>query len=473
MENEYNLNPEEVNTILDIENEVKSEDAIDVDIQLQEVVEEEKELEAKSYVFQATPGMSYQYDYPEESIKQEKKKDKNSRKWLLCISMAIVFGIVASGVFYFTNQVLEQAFQQEAEVKKKKEDKQVVGNTQVTTTTTTDNNKELGSVSEVAVNVMPSVVSITNLSIQEVNNFFFGGTTIQEYESSGSGIIIGQNESELLIVSNNHVVEGSSTLTVFFVDGESVEAQIKGTDSDIDLAIIAVPLENVKDETLEKIKVATLGDSDALVVGEPTIAIGNALGYGQSVTTGIVSALGRQMEGLDTQLIQTDAAINPGNSGGALLNARGEVVGINTAKVSADAVEGMGYAIPISDVNDVINELMNRETRNKVPEDKRGALGISGVTVDQMTSQLYGIPQGVHVSEVIEDGAADKAGIESGSVIVKLDENKIKTMEDLTEQLEYYKAGEKVSVTVKVPTESGKYKEKTYTVKLSKKSILE
>ena len=328
-------------------------------------------------------------------------------------------------------------------------------------------------IAQVASNVMPSVVSITNLTVQEVQNFFFGGTTVQEYESSGSGIIVGQNDTELLIVSNNHVVQGSSSLTVSFVDGKSVEAQIKGTDSDIDLAIIAVPLSSIESETMDAIKVATLGDSDALVVGEPTIAIGNALGYGQSVTTGIVSALNRQIEGFDAELIQTDAAINPGNSGGALLNGKGEVIGINTVKVNADAVEGMGYAIPISDVNDIINDLMNRETKTKVAEAQRGALGISGVTVDETTSQLYSMPQGVHVSELIKGGAAEKAGIPKGCIIVKFDNIKIKDMESLTEQLEYYKAGETVEITAKVPSESGEYVEKTYEVTLSKRSILE
>ena len=269
------------------------------------------------------------------------------------------------------------------------------------------------------------------------------------------------------------MVEGSKSLTVSFVDGKSVEAQIKATDGDIDLAIIAVPLAGIESDTMDAIKVATLGDSDSLVVGEPTIAIGNALGYGQSVTTGIVSALNRQIDDFDAELIQTDAAINPGNSGGALLNAKGEVIGINTVKVSADAVEGMGYAIPISDVSDIINDLMNRETRLKVAESEQGALGISGVTVDGTTSQLYNMPEGVHVSEVIEGGAAEEAGITKGCIIVKLDKTKIDDMEELVEQLEYYKAGETVTITVKIPSEKGEYVEKTYEVTLSKRSILD
>ena len=334
--------------------------------------------------------------------------------------------------------------------------------------------------SDVAVvveNVMPSVVSITNLTVQEVQSFFFGGQTYtQEYENSGSGIIIGQNEDELLIVSNNHVVAESTTLTVTFVDGESVEAQIKGTDAGIDLAVIAVPMKDIKASTQESIKVATIGDSDALHVGEQTIAIGNALGYGQSVTSGIVSALDRSIDGFDTTLIQTDAAINPGNSGGALLNAKGEVIGINTVKMNADAVEGMGYAIPITDVREVMDELMNRETRTKVPENMRGALGISGANVDETISQLYNMPVGVCISEVFEDTGADKAGLPIGGIITALDGVKVNSLEDLQELLMYYRVGEKVSLTVQAPRQIGNkisYHEKTYDVVLGSPSTLQ
>ena len=395
--------------------------------------------------------------------KKEKKKRGGAKKWILCVSMAIVFGVVASVVFQASNYFLDGIFEKEDNSGKK------VSTTQISSSTGSEVNSDIAAVAE---NVMPSVVSITNLSVQEVQNFFFGGTTIQEYESSGSGIVIGQNDSELLIVSNNHVVEGSSTLTVSFVDGSSVEAQIKGTDADIDLAIIAVPLSQIEDDTLDAIKVATLGDSDALRVGEPAIAIGNALGYGQSVTYGIISAVSRTIDGFEGELIQTDAAINPGNSGGALLNANGEVIGINTAKVSADAVEGMGYAIPISDVNDVINELMNRETRTKVDSAKQGALGIKGISVDETTSELYGIPQGVQVSELIKGGAAEQAGIPKKCIITKFDGTRVNSMEDLQEQLQYYEAGETVEVVVEVFSESGEYVEKTYEVTLSKQSIL-
>lgn len=469
MDNEHNYSAYEYGNTSNTSNEEPVPETVEVNFVMHNPEPEEEQEQSQEKV-QEQPVYQYRYTYTEpeektEEPKKQKKKSGKAKKWVTCVGMAIVFGVVASAVFQGSNRLVGALFGED------EEPKQMISTTQVTSDK--GDERELTDIAQVASNVMPSVVSITNLTVQEVQNFFFGGTTVQEYESSGSGIIVGQNDTELLIVSNNHVVQGSSSLTVSFVDGKSVEAQIKGTDSDIDLAIIAVPLSSIESETMDAIKVATLGDSDALVVGEPTIAIGNALGYGQSVTTGIVSALNRQIEGFDAELIQTDAAINPGNSGGALLNGKGEVIGINTVKVNADAVEGMGYAIPISDVNDIINDLMNRETKTKVAEAQRGALGISGVTVDETTSQLYSMPQGVHVSELIKGGAAEKAGIPKGCIIVKFDNIKIKDMESLTEQLEYYKAGETVEITAKVPSESGEYVEKTYEVTLSKRSILE
>ena len=404
-----------------------------------------------------------------EKEKTKKKKSGKGRKWLKCIAMALVFGIVASVAFQGSNYVMREYLGIGASQKVEKEIEQVavMGAGENTTS----------DVAVVVENVMPSVVSITNLTVQEVQSFFFGGQTYtQEYENSGSGIIIGQNEDELLIVSNNHVVAESTTLTVTFVDGESVEAQIKGTDAGIDLAVIAVPMKDIKASTQESIKVATIGDSDALHVGEQTIAIGNALGYGQSVTSGIVSALDRSIDGFDTTLIQTDAAINPGNSGGALLNAKGEVIGINTVKMNAEAVEGMGYAIPITDVREVMDELMNRETRTKVPENMRGALGISGANVDETISQLYNMPVGVCISEVFEDTGADKAGLPIGGIITALDGVKVNSLEDLQELLMYYRVGVKVSLTVQAPRQIGNkisYHEKTYDVVLGSPSTLQ
>lgn len=404
-----------------------------------------------------------------EKEKTKKKKSGKGRKWLKCIAMALVFGIVASVAFQGSNYVMREYLGMGASRKEEKEIEQVA--------VMGAGENATSDVAVVVENVMPSVVSITNLTVQEVQSFFFGGQTYtQEYENSGSGIIIGQNEDELLIVSNNHVVAESTTLTVTFVDGESVEAQIKGTDAGIDLAVIAVPMKDIKASTQESIKVATIGDSDALHVGEQTIAIGNALGYGQSVTSGIVSALDRSIDGFDTTLIQTDAAINPGNSGGALLNAKGEVIGINTVKMNAEAVEGMGYAIPITDVREVMDELMNRETRTKVPENMRGALGISGANVDKTISQLYNMPVGVCISEVFEDTGADKAGLPIGGIITALDGVKVNSLEDLEELLMYYRIGKKVSLTVQAPRQIGNkisYHEKTYDVVLGSPSTLQ
>ena len=394
----------------------------------------------------------YDYSYTPE---QPKKKKSGWKKWVRCVAMAVVFGLVASAVFQVTNRVVDGYFGTSTSKK----------NAEATTIVKGDGESVVTDVSQVAKNVMPSVVSIINLSVQEVQYFFFGGTMTQEYESSGSGVIIGQNDTELLIATNNHVVAGNKTLTVTFVDETSVEADVKGTDSDIDVAVIAVPLSDISNETMDAIKIATIGDSKNLSVGEPTIAIGNALGYGQSVTSGIVSALNRSLEEGGVAYIQTDAAINPGNSGGALLNAKGEVIGINTAKVSADAVEGMGYAIPISDVTDILNELMNKETRTKVPESERGVIGIMGRTVDSTTSEYYKMPEGVYVSEIVKGGGAEKAGLPVQCVITEIDGTDVDTMEELQEQLTYYRAGETVELTIAVGSRSG-YKEETIEITL-------
>ena len=329
----------------------------------------------------------------------------------------------------------------------------------------------MSDVSEVVQKNMPSMVSITNMSVQEVQSFF-GGIQQRESESGGTGIIIGKNDSELLIVTNNHVVEGAQTLTVSFVDDTAVEASLKGTDPSKDLAVVAVPLDDIEASTMNAIQIIILGDSNSLQVGEPVIAIGNALGYGQSVTKGIVSALNRdlEMEGFDSKLIQTDAAINPGNSGGALLNANGELIGINTVKVNANAVEGMGYAIPISDANEVIETLMNRTTRAKVPEKEQGYLGIQGVDVTSDSAQMYNMPTGVYIAEVVRKGGADKAGISKGSIITKFDGITIDSMATLQEQLKYFRAGEEVEVVIQVPASNGEYEEQTVTVTLGKRS---
>ena len=402
------------------------------------------------------------------------KKHHKCPRWAKLAGSAVIFGVIASCTFmgvnavagkYFGTNTTQQTSSSKATTSKNSDSSSTLKLSQSSSTVTSD-------VSDIVNNAMPSVVAITNMSVQEVQSYF-GGTQQQESTSCGSGIIIGKNDSELLIVTNNHVVEGAETLTVSFANETSVEASIKGTDPSKDLAVVAVPLDSIDDDTMNAISIITLGDSDKLQVGEPVIAIGNALGYGQSVTTGIVSALDRNldMEGFDSKLIQTDAAINPGNSGGALLNANGELIGINTAKVNANAVEGMGYAIPISDATSVIENLMNRETRTKVDESEQGFLGIEGYDVTSEKAEMYSIPTGVFVRSVEDGSAADKAGITAECIITKFDGITIDSMSTLQSQMQYFKAGDKVEVVIEVPNKNGtKYEEKTVTVTLGERS---
>ena len=400
---------------------------------------------------------------PQQNPKAPKPKKGYAKKVALVVGAAVLFGAVGGvtmqGTSYLTGKLLGKNTKSTVGTTK------TVSNAKLTISTST----VTSDVSDIVENTLPSIVSITNMSVQEVQNFF-GGISQQESESAGSGIIISQNDSELLVVTNNHVVEGSDTLTVTFNDGNSVEAQIKGTDSARDLAVVAVPLDKISDDTMNAIKVATLGDSDSLKVGEPAIAIGNALGYGQSVTTGIVSATGRTIDGFDGEYIQTDAAINPGNSGGALLNANGEVIGINSAKINSSAVEGMGFAIPISDASDVIQNLMNKETRSKVSDEERGYLGIKGYDVSEEGAQMYNMPTGVYVKEVMSGGGSEKAGLTKGSIITGFEGSSISGMSSLQEQLQYYKAGEEVTLTVQIPDKNGEYTEKDIKVTLGKNS---
>ena len=400
---------------------------------------------------------------PQKDPRTSKPKKGYMKKVALVVGAAVLFGAVGGvtmqGTSYLTGKLLGKNTKSTVGTTK------TVSNAKLTTSTST----VTSDVSDIVENTLPSIVSITNMSVQEVQNFF-GGISQQESESAGSGIVISQNDSELLVVTNNHVVEGSDTLTVTFNDGNSVEAQIKGTDSARDLAVVAVPLDKISDDTMNAIKVATLGDSDSLKVGEPAIAIGNALGYGQSVTTGIVSATGRTIDGFDGEYIQTDAAINPGNSGGALLNANGEVIGINSAKINSSAVEGMGFAIPISDASDVIQNLMNKETRSKVSDEERGYLGIKGYDVSEEGAQMYNMPTGVYVKEVMSGGGAEKAGLTKGSIITGFEGSSISSMSSLQEQLQYYKAGEEVTLTVQIPDKNGEYTEKDIKVTLGKNS---
>ena len=323
------------------------------------------------------------------------------------------------------------------------------------------------SVTELAKNNLPCVVSITNTSVKQLRDMW--GNGIREYEnvSRGSGIIIGETDDELLIATNSHVVNGADSITVGFVDSEIYDATVKGEDSEIDLAVIGIKMSDIKKSTLDEIKIAVIGDSSALSVGEQVVAIGNAVGYGQSVTTGIVSALDRDIPDDDAEMcyIQTDAAINPGNSGGALLNMKGEVIGINTAKIMSTYVEGMGYAIPMDTANPTIEALMNRKTREKVDDEKAGYIGITGVSVDSQTSKMYDIPEGIYLQEVIKGGPADEAGMLKGDIIKKFDGVSVTTIADLRSKLDYYEAGEKVDFII-CRQENGEYVEKTVTVKL-------
>lgn len=414
-----------------------------------------------------------------QPVSPKKPEKKNKGKWARKIGAvalsAVLFGGIAGGAFVGVVQVSgngEKLTSEQSNETEKTENNQ----TKLQTTSSTGNgtiNSQSLDVSDIAEATMPSIVSITNKSVQEVQSYFDmfgrGGGMQQEVESCGSGIIIGQNEEELLIVTNNHVVADADTISVGFIDNQAYEATVKGTDSDNDLAVIAVKLSDISEDTMNQIKVASIGDSDSLKVGEQVVAIGNALGYGQSVTTGIVSAVDRQVGDSESEngFIQTDAAINPGNSGGALLNMKGEVIGINSAKLASTEVEGMGYAIPLSTASPIIEDLMNRTTREKVSEDQASAIGISGENVDSSISQAYGIPQGVLVAEVTPGGAAEQAGVIAGSVITKFDGTSVSTIEELKSLLQYYAAGETVDMVVKI-ADNGEYVEKTVSITLGK-----
>ena len=324
-------------------------------------------------------------------------------------------------------------------------------------------------VTQVVEAVMPACVSITNNFTQTVQDFW-GQTYSQDEMASGSGIIIGENEQELLIVTNNHVVDSTEQLYVQFIDGETVEAQVKGTDASADLAVVAVKLDTIANSTKQEICIARMGDSDSLKIGEPAIAIGNALGYGQSVTTGVISALNRKIDSSNseegTSLIQTDAAINPGNSGGALLNMRGEVIGINSNKIGGSSIEGMGYAIPISTARPIIEDLMERQTRTKYSEEERGYLGISCINVTSDLSENFSMPQGIFVAQVYSGTGAEAAGLVRGNIVVAFDGVTVQNQEELTKQMQYYKAGESVEITIMVNSANG-YQQKNVTVTLS------
>ena len=433
---------------------------------------------------------SYQYSstYPNQYAQSDggKKKKENSsyfKKMLICVSLGLFFGICAGIVFYavaaatgMTNQEAREAetvTSQAAVGDVLEKAEETVSNTAEYIDGSIDKtetvNAVVSDVSEVVSAVMPAVVSINNTYTETMS--YFGQAMTNEAVASGSGIIVGKNDTELLIVTNYHVVEGADSLSVQFVEGSEMEVSIKGTDAEMDLAILAVPLENILNSTLDQIAIATLGDSNDLKVGEPAIAIGNSLGYGQSVTTGVISALNRDMElsdGSTGTFIQTDAAINPGNSGGALLNMKGEVIGINSNKIGGSVIEGMGYAIPISAAGPIIADLMLRETKNKVAEDERGYLGISGISVTSDMSDTYGMPEGVYILQVYDGTVAAAAGLQRGDIIISFDGVKVTSMDELQRLLEYYAKGDTVDMTV-MTVGNGGYRTKTVTITLGNK----
>ena len=417
------------------------------------------------------------YDGGYDPKKPKKKKGGVGRVVAITLGMLLLVGVAAAGG-YSAHTILDQlsgrdsqsVVSGETQADEAETESQTIGNTATSTVNQgTTGSVVLTDVSDVVENVMPSIVAITNSGYTTQNFGFWQGTVEVPTEGSGSGIIIGQNDTELLIVTNNHVVENSETLTVQFADNSTAEATIKGTKPNADIAIISVPLESLSSDTLGSIAIATLGDSDALKIGQGVIAIGNAMGYGQSVTEGCVSALDREVttnEGVTLTGMQVSAAINPGNSGGALLNAAGEVVGINTAKLMDEEVEGIGYAIPISSVKDLINEMMNYETRERVSAEDASYLGIQPVTVDDQTAAVYGMPEGVFVYSVIEGSPAETAGIQEMDIITQVDRYSVGNVADLQEALSYFAGGETVTVTLQRQTD-GAYQEMTVDVTLA------
>ncbi|HJD02623.1 MAG TPA: trypsin-like peptidase domain-containing protein [Candidatus Mediterraneibacter excrementavium] len=421
--------------------------------------------------YQSGGYQSNAYQTPHQNPKKAKKPLSMGKKWAIVIAMALVFGLVAGSTMVGVNAVGSLVFDREDKTAQLQQT-EIAGN--AGTTGQTEGNT--GTVSEVAANAMPSLVTISTMTVEEMRNFF-GGTQQYEVQGAGTGVIVGENDKELLIATNYHVVEGASSLSVGFIDEHSVEAAVKGSDVNNDLAVVAVKLSDIPDDTMEQIKIATIGDSDTLQLGDQVVAIGNALGYGQSVTSGYVSALDRDLtltygDGTTIQstgLIQTDAAINSGNSGGALLNMKGELIGINEAKSSGSSsgasVDNIGFAIPIDKAQGSLQEMMNMETRERVDADQASYIGIRGGDVSSEAIQLYNVPAGVVVTEVVENGPAADAGIDAGDIITELDGRTISGMSQLQQTLEYYAAGEKVDVVIQRSGDNG-YEAKTVSITL-------
>ena len=404
---------------------------------------------------------------------KERKKSKVGKAFGL-VASAAVFGLVAGGVMVGVNNVASSYVGTNT---KTKADDITIGsqdNAKSESTAAPATNLSSMDVSTIVDKAMPSVVSIYGKEEVTQNSFF--GPQSYEAQSSGSGIIVGKTDSELLIVTNNHVIADTTSLEVEFSDGKKASASVKGGDSDNDVAVVAVKLSDMGEDTLSRISIANIGDSDNVKVGQGVVAIGNALGYGQSVTVGYISALNREVKtegGTSRNLLQTDAAINPGNSGGALLNMQGQVIGINSAKYSDTAVEGMGYAIPISTVKDLIKELSSKETRTVVAQENQGYLGIQGKDIDEEMAKAYDMPQGIYVYKVVEGGAAASSDLKAKDIITKFDGQSVRSMEELKNMLTYYESGRKVDLTVQRLDDSGKYVEKTVSITLGKREAQE
>ena len=421
--------------------------------------EQYQDLRMKPYPYSTTAN-----GQQSEQTHKPHKKNSFMRSAAMVTAAAVVFGAVAGGTMFGVNRGAELLFPSQTQTQGALAQTPTV---QAASQTSTQNNGTvIEDVSPIVDAVMPSVVAITNTMLYKGNSWF-GQSQTYEVPSSGSGIIVGENESELLVVTNNHVIEDATSLSVTFIDQSTVDAAIKGTDSESDLAVIAIPLDKISADTKAQIKAASLGDSDALKMGQGVIAIGNALGLGQSVTVGHVSALNREItvDNVKKNVIQTDAAINPGNSGGALLNAQGEVIGINEAKYASAQVEGVGYAIPISNVKSIIDDLKTRTTKVEVAEAEQGYLGIQIQNIDSSMAQLYGMPEGVYVYKITEDSAASESDLHEKDIITKLDGETVRTNADLSNLLTYYKAGTTVTLTVQ-SLQDGAYVERQVQVTL-------
>ena len=424
--------------------------------------------------YQNTGNAFYQNAQP-TGKKREKKPGGFGTKLAKCAAIALVFGLVSGTAFEGVHLVSSKAFGNDESVAESSGSQNALTKADSKVeATSTSSNYVATDVSDIVSSVMPSIVAITNVSETEYQSFWGGMPQTYESTSCGSGIIVSQDDDYLYIATNNHVVNGANSLTVTFNDESTVSAEVKGTDPSTDLAVIRVALSSIESDTMNNIKVATLGDSDSLKVGNSCIAIGNALGYGQSVTVGYISALNRQVSVGDSEsdtsytaeLIQTDAAINPGNSGGALLSANGEVIGINSVKYSDTSVEGIGYAIPINTAAPIINDLITKE---KVDESDSAYLGIAGVDVTDDVAKTYNMPSGVYVAQVTSGSAAEQAGIQKGDIITEFDGKQIGSMEELSSTMEYYKAGTTVDVKIQRST-NGEYQEQTISVTLGKKN---